>query len=267
MKKLLSVLAALTATLALAGVASAQEATGTATVLHGIPGATVDVYVNDALTLEAFEFGTVTDPLELPEGDYAIDIRAAGEPDSDPIISGSTTLPAGANASIIAHLAEDGTPTLAVFVNDTSSIAAGDARLAVRHVAAAPTVDVLANGDVLVPSLSNPDEAALDVPAATYSVAVAPAGSDSAVLGPLDVTLADGTATLVYAVGSLDDGSLDVLVQTIEGLGSAPAGVPSGTSGLVDDGGFPLWAIAILVLAGLGAVASGAAFAYGRGRA
>jgi hypothetical protein len=215
--------------------ALAQDGAGTVTVLHGVPGLTVDVYVNGDLTLEDFEPGTVTDPLELPAGDYDIAIRPAdAEADSDPAISGSATLPAGANASIIAHLTEGGDPTLGVFVNDTSNTAAGEARLGVRHTAAAPAVDIAANGDVVAEGLTNPDEAVLDVPAATYSAEVRLAGTTDAVLGPADLTLSEGTATYVYAIGSAEDGSLDLLVQTVSGLHSAPEGVPAGDAGLAD---------------------------------
>ncbi|MEZ5262707.1 MAG: DUF4397 domain-containing protein [Acidimicrobiales bacterium] len=41
-------------------------------VVHGIPGATVDVYVNGALTLEDFASKSVAGPLDLPAGNYAI---------------------------------------------------------------------------------------------------------------------------------------------------------------------------------------------------
>ena len=103
-------------------------------MIHGVPGVTVDVYVNDDLTLEAFEPEMVADPVELPAGDYTVDIHEAGaEPSEDPIITGSTTLPAGANATLIAHLTVDGTPTLGVFVNDTAPTVAGEGRLVVRH--------------------------------------------------------------------------------------------------------------------------------------
>ena len=68
--------------------ALAQTSDGTVTVVHGVPDLTVDVYVNDALTLEDFVFGTVTDPLTLPAGDYDIDIRVAdSDPASDPALT------------------------------------------------------------------------------------------------------------------------------------------------------------------------------------
>lgn len=244
--------------------ALAQDGNGTVTVLHGVPGLTVDVYVNGDLTLEDFEPGTVTDPLSLPAGDYDIAIRAAdAEADSDPAISGSTTLPADANASIVAHLDEGGTPTLGVFVNDVSNTAAGEARLGVRHTAAAPAVDIAANGDVLIEGLTNPDEAVTDVPAATYSAEVRLAGTEDAVLGPADLSLSEGTATFVYAIGSAEEGSLDLLVQTIDGLHSAPEGVPAGDAGLADTSS----TATATALAALGAIAlAGAAMTRRRAR-
>jgi hypothetical protein len=279
------------ATLAVAAVAAvttvgigspsgAQDATGTVTVIHGVPGVEVDVYVNDDLTLEDFAPETVTDPLELPAGDYTVDIRPAGaDPADAPIITGSTTLPVGANATLIAHLSADGTPTLGVFVNDTAKTAAGEGRLVVRHTAAAPAVDVLAGGEAVISDLSNPDEASLDLPAGTVSASVAAAGTTDPVIGPADVPVVAGQVTIVYAIGSLEDDTLGVLVQTIavgeeadaevpptteapaptqpgQAPVPVPTGVPSGTGGLAADGGssfpmLPAAALATLALMGL----------------
>jgi LPXTG-motif cell wall-anchored protein len=196
--------------------ASAQGATGTVTVIHGIPGLAVDVYVNDKLTLEDFAPDTVTAPLELPAGTYQIAIRPANAAaDSAPVLAGSATLPAGANASIVAHLDASGKPALTVFVNDTSALAAGNARLVVRHTAAAPAVDVLANGKPAFTSLTNPNQATADLPAGTISAAVAAAGTTTPVIGPVDLTLPGSTVTIVYAVGSLDGKTLHTLSQSI----------------------------------------------------
>ncbi len=249
-------------TLGVAGVASASSHTGTVTVVHGVPGLTVDVYVNGDLTLEGFEPGAITDPLELEEGSYDIEIRAAGEPaDSDPAIAGSADVLAGINASIVAHLTEDGTPSLAVFGNDVTTINAGETRLTVRHAAAAPAVDVWVDGDVTVESLANGSEASLDVPAATYNVAVSAAGDDTPVLGPADFDLGEGTSYIVYAIGSLDDGSLDLLVQTITGLHDAPTAVPAGTGSTATQGS----SLMLILAAGLGAIVlSGSAIALRR---
>ena len=79
----------------LAPAAYAQEGdAGSVTVVHGIPDTPVDVYVNGDLTLEDFEPGTVTDPLDLPAGSYDIEIFAEGEgPDGDPAIEAAGGAP------------------------------------------------------------------------------------------------------------------------------------------------------------------------------
>jgi len=283
MKRFWFVAIAAVALVGAAGVAQAGPNDGTVTVIHGIPGVTVDVYVNGALTLEDFTPGTVTAPLTLPAGAYTIDIRPANAPSSDPpIITGSTTLPAGANASIIANLSAAGTPTLTVFVNDTSQTPAGQGRLVVRHTAAAPAVDVLAGGSPVITNLTNPNEATLTLPAGTVSASVAAAGTTTPVIGPADVPVVAGQVTVVYAIGSLTGETLGVAVQTIDvGQQAAatttttaapapttaaptpttvavpvPLGVPSGDSGVAAGGSsFPVGlaaAVAAVALLGLG---------------
>jgi hypothetical protein len=214
-------IAAATAAVAFAftGPVDAQAETATVVVVHGIPDTPVDVYVNGALTLEDFAFETVTDPISLPSGTYELAVRAAGaDPSEAPLLSASADLAAGNNASVVAHLTEAGDPTLTPFVNDTSPTGPGAGRIIVRHTAAAPAVDVLAGGDPVFADLTNPNEAAADLPAGTVTAAVALAGTTDPVIGPADITIAEGTATIVYAVGSAANGTLAVIVQTISGL-------------------------------------------------
>lgn len=252
------------ATAAVGGLALALAATpaladnheSSVSVLHGVPGLTVDVYVNGEETIPDFEPGTLTDPLPLPAGSYDIEVYVDGDdPETDePAISAEgVEVPGGANLSLVAHLDADGTPMLSAFVNDTSQLGAGQARLTVRHTAAAPEVDVRAGGEPVIESLANPGEQVLDLPAGTVSADVVAAGTDTVVLGPADLDLAEGTNTIVYAWGSLDDNNLGLAVQTIEGLHGDPGGVPSGEggeSGLMGSG-----ALLALGLAGVAAVA------------
>ncbi len=196
---------------------------GTVTVIHGVPGLVVDVYVNGTKTLPAFEPYTVTDPLELPEGNYDIVIVPQDGDPASPAISGSAFLPAGANVTIIAHLDAAGSPTLGVFVNDVSQIMPGKTRLAVRHAAAAPVVDVAlyrGNGTgnyiATVPDLANAGEAAVDVRPGRYSATIAPAGDLTPVFGPASLVLKPKVLNIVYAVGSLSDGSFRLLIQSID---------------------------------------------------
>ncbi|EXF25140.1 lipoprotein [Nesterenkonia sp. AN1] len=239
------------------GAASAQLS-----VLHAVPDLPVDVYVNGELTLDDFNPGDLAGPLELPGGDYEIAITAADAADaSDPVLGPvDVSLESGGNYTAAAHLDADGNPTVTAFGNDTSELAAGEGRLTVRHVAAAPAVDVLANGEVAVESLSNPDEASLDLPAGTLEAAVTLAGESDPVIGPADVDVAEGVNTIVYAWGSAADGNLALATQTVDATHSSPDGVPTGNFEVVAGQSTAGWVagIGVLALIGVGTVAMGA---------
>jgi hypothetical protein len=253
--------AATLAAVGLAGPASAASSDDAAmlSVLHGVPDLTVDVWVDGELTLDDFEPGDLAGPLELPGGTYSVAVTASdAEDDSDPAIGPiDLELSGGADYTAVAHLDADGAPTATLFENDTSATAAGEGRLTVRHVAAAPAVDVLAGDDAVITDLSNPDEEVLDLPAGTVSAAVAATGTTDPVIGPADVDVAEGVNTIAYAWGSLEDDNLALATQTIDGMHSTPSGVPAGTSGLAADGGtsgstIGLAALGALLVASLG---------------
>ncbi|WP_409332771.1 DUF4397 domain-containing protein [Trujillonella humicola] len=232
--------------------AGADEGTATVSVLHGVPDTPVDVYANGERLIDDFQPGTLTDPLQLPAGSYDLALFPADAPDGsgEPLLAADgVAVPAGANATVVAHLDANGAPALTPFVNDTSAVPAGQARVTVRHTAAAPAVDVRAGGQVVAPGLTNPNEATLEVPAGTISADVVVAGTDTVAIGPADLTLTEGATTIVYAWGS-EEAGYELAVQTISGSHSAPSGVPGGSAGLADEGGFPA-PLAALSLAGL----------------
>ena len=229
---------AMTAALAFAGPAQAAEGDAQLSVLHGVPGLTVDVWVNGERTLDDFAPSTLAGPLALPAGSYDIAVTAADAADaSSPVIGPVTVdLAANGNYTAVANLGADGKPTANFFTNDVSRIAAGKGKLTVRHTAAAPAVDVLAGGSAVISNLSNPKEKTLTLDPGTVPAAVAAAGTTQPVIGPADVNVKEGTHTIVYAWGSLADKNLQLAVQTIDGLHSAPGSVPGGRSGAADDG-------------------------------
>jgi hypothetical protein len=239
--------------LALPASASAAD-TAQLSVLHGIPGTPVDVYVNGELTIDDFQPGKLAGPLELPAGDYEVALTATDAADaSSPVLGPATlTLAAGKNYTAVAHLTEAGANTVTLFTNDTSQTAPGQGRITVRHVAAAPAVDILAGGSPVVEGLTNPNEGTLNLAAGTVSAAVALAGTTAPVLGPTDVAVQEGTLTIVYAWGSAEDKNLAIASQTITGLHSNPGGVPSGTAGYLAQRDATN---SILAIAGAGAVA------------
>jgi hypothetical protein len=233
--------------------------TATVSILHGVPNTPVDVYANGERLIDDFQPGTLTDPLTLPAGAYDLALFPADAPDGSgqPLLKADgVNVPAGANATVVAHLKEDGSPTLTPFVNDTSAVPAGQARVTVRHVAAAPAVDVRAGGTAVVKALTNPNEATLTVPAGTVSADVVLAGTTTVAIGPADLTLAEGTSSIVYAWGSSEAG-YDLAVQTVGGMNSSPSGVPGGSAGLADDSS-SLPMVAALSVAGLAVAGAGA---------
>ena len=247
------------ATVGIAAPASAATA-GTADlyVVHGVPDLVVDIYANGdpVMGLQDIVFGDVTaEPMALPPGDYTLDVfpgDADGE--GEPALTTEVTLVAGGSYTVVAHLvAEAGSdPVITAFENNVSEIAAGEARLTVRHTAQAPAVDVLSGETVVGPfsNVSNPTGADVDVPAGDVAdVAVAATGTVAPVIGPLDVlTLGAGTNTMVHAIGSLDADNLELAVITIDGLGASPEGIPAGSAGLVAEGGMSGWAAAGVAL-------------------
>lgn len=265
--------AALVLPLGVAGLAAAPAyaADATVSVLHAIPEGSgadvVDVYAGDAMLIDNFTPGSL-ETLTVPEGTYDLAVFADGEgPGNGTAVleAAGVEVPAGANATVTANLDAEGNPALNVYVNDTSEVAAGESRLTVRHIAAAPAVDVRADGAVIIENLVNPDEAIVAVPAGTYSADVVLAGTDTVALGPADLTLDEGTNTIVYAWGSAEAGNLALATQVIDGLDGAPTGVAAGGGSTAATGALPVWTAGLMALGALGA--AGAISRLARNRA
>jgi hypothetical protein len=225
MKRLISALA-ITAAAALApSVAGAQDA-ATVTLVHGIPGATVDVAVDGEVVIPGFEPGATQDLSPFAGQTLMnVEVRLAGTED---VVIGPVAefpVPDSGNWSVVAHLDADGNPTITPFENNVAPTADGEGRLIVRHTAAAPAVDLVVGEARPIEGAANGDSAELALPAGEIAGAqLAPAGGDPIVDVPT-VNLAAGTDLIVYAVGSLDDDSFTFYTQEIEvGTDAAAAG-------------------------------------------
>lgn len=192
------------------------------TVVHGIPGTPVNIYVDGKLTVSDFSFGNVAGPLSLSPGTYAIAVRPYKAPaTSAPVLSASVAVTSGENASVVAHLTAGGAPALSVFNNPTSAPPTGDARVVVRHVAEAPGVDIYAGSTRVVTDLTNPEQGSLFVPAGDAVVTADLTGTKTTVIGPAAFDFGAGTTTIIYAIGSASAKTLTVATQTY----SSPAPV------------------------------------------
>ena len=204
--------------------AQAQDAS--VQVIHGINGSDlgfdvalpVDIAVNGGCALEGVSFRDIARNVPLPAGSYDIEVSLADAStpcDGLLAVSGRVDLAVFENASIIAHLNQAGSPTLTKVTNDVSDLDSGKARLAVVHAAVAPPVNItskrkrsririfgLANGEQSFPS---------DVGAGTYKLRISPATSFKSLVR-VPVTLDPQVSYTAFAVGSLENGTFDLIV-------------------------------------------------------
>lgn len=199
--------------------------TAKVTVVHGIPGlpAPVEVFAGTS-RLFAFDFTDVEGPLVLNPGTYPLDVRLNGTS----VLGTNATLAAGDDVSIVAHLDQAGaTNVLTVFPNDVSPLANGESRATVRHLAAAPTVDVLVDpqsGPLLATlTVSNGQEAVADIPSLFYDLSIDVNSNGAPVLGPLSRATVTGISYQFYAVGNAGAGSFE-LVEVVRDLSPAVPG-------------------------------------------
>lgn len=215
--------------------ASPSADSGNVFVLHGLPGVTADVLVDGETVQAAVEAKTVVGPLEVAAGEHTVTLSPTDGSAAD--LSAMVIVEAGSSMDVVAHRSADPTaaPTVTVYPNDLSPVAPGKARLVVAHTAAVPPADIRVNGEVLFSNVANGEALTLLVPSGTYSVDIVPTGtSGPAVFGPVDLPVAAGELTRVFALGDPTEGTMDVVVQTlpvpVEGA-DPPEGVETGDGG------------------------------------
>jgi hypothetical protein len=236
---------------------AANSGMATVTILHGLPNFTADVYVNGKLTLDGFKPETATEGLSLPAAAYDIDIRNVGAPPtSTPALHATITLAAGKNYSAVAHLTPGGQPTLSLFQNDTSPVRPGRSRVVARHTADVSPFAVRLDGKDVLKDVGPDSQEAASVAPGRYSLEVLSTDGQGPLIDGSHLSLKEGNESILYVVGSLNDGSLDLMVQDIPDLVANPSAVTTGSGGLAVPQKFPRWAIGLMILAALCAAVS-----------
>ena len=190
------------------------------------PSLPVDVKVNSDCLLTGFTLGEFAGPLTLGAGTYTVSVHPADSvaPCSTPAVIGPANIPveADTNATILAHLTEDGNLSASVFPNDVSATEhPGKARLSVHHAAAAPTVDVgikrknKRSYAALVEGVSNGEYASAELNNRPWEVHLFPAGSDTPVYKSSVLHINPTETTNAYAVGSLTNDTLEIITNTM----------------------------------------------------
>lgn len=212
----LAVTASLAMLAAIPAATTAQDENARVRVLHGSGDApAVDVYAGGERIVEDLAFAAITDYLEVPAGDYQIQVVPADATlEEGPVVIDATlTFDAGTATTVAAtgSLAEGIIPQV---VLDEPSASADGTQVRVVHFAYdAPAVDIApVGGDPVISGLAYPDSSDyLDLPAGSYELEIRPAGTTDVVttVGPLE--LAAGTSYSAFAVGSLADESFTVV--------------------------------------------------------
>lgn len=252
------------ALIATSGTALAAD-TADVRVLHASPDApAVDVYLDDAIVdaLTNVPFGTISDYLQIPAGAHNIKVYATGTT-ADPVIDADVTLTAGAAYTVAATgaLAD----ITAQVLEDDPSATSSSAKVRVVHFSAdAPAVDVATAGstveEAVVKGLAYPNATDyLALPGGTYDLEVRLAGDTTVALPLPDVTIQDGRAYSVFAVGSAASpavgGNALQAVLAVDATASA-AGTAPPTDTIADAGrSTPVSIAPVLVALLLGSIA------------
>jgi hypothetical protein len=215
-------------------------AEGAVAIIQAVPKLSLTVTVDGKQVQQDVAEGTILGPLDLSQGSHEVTFT-----DGQQTIDSTVTVTAGQSSDVVVHRPAQvgGTPVVSVYPISEDPIAPGKARVLLAHTATTAPADVVVDGQTVFTNIANGEFAQGDVPAGHHQVSLVPAGvTGKPILGPLDVTLKEGTITQVYAVGNPKDGSMNVIVRTTDGAesgGSPPTGMDTGSAGLV--GGVHVW--------------------------
>ena len=206
------------------GVANAKtDEKATMTIFHAIPlgfGAdNVDIYANKVLRINGAAPGAIQ-TFTVDRGTEEIDFYAHGvvpSPTTKPILSYKKVfLSHNYDVTFVAHLDKDSKPTISYFKNMTTQAGSKRSWLTVRHLAAAPEVDVRENATVLFKNLANGNERKKSFAINTYSLDAVLAGTTTVAVPASSVTLKKNVNTILYIWGSAAKGNIQVKAQEIE---------------------------------------------------
>ncbi len=220
MKRVLMSLAALSATVLVPNMASAQASVDL-TLVHGLPGVTADVAVDGTVVIDNFVPGSLANITSFA-GQTLTNLTVTDDSTGDVVIGpiASVEVPASGSHSLVVHLDDGGTPVLSTFANNTDAVTSGEARLTLRHTAEAPAVDLIIGTERPIVAATNGQSGEVERPAGQLSDAqLAPTGEAAiATLPALD--MAANTNTIVYVIGSTSADTLDFVVQIVDIAGA-----------------------------------------------
>ncbi len=178
-------------------------------IVHGVPGFTADILVDGDAAFEGVEFGTIA-PAELPAGTY--DLAVADSDTGEVALSADgVELAAGTSYYAVAGLNTDGEAELFLGANTTDE---GEG-IQVAHFANFGNVDITPTDVTGLADVPNGAVGFAATGAATVEgLGVAAAGADENAIDLDPVTVPEGEAVLVFALGPDEGAELPSLEVT-----------------------------------------------------
>lgn len=191
-------------------------------IVHAIPlgfGADiVDVYANNVMVFDNAIPGGIKN-LTAVRGNLTVSFYANGVvpgPTTTPLLSaGPVYISNGSNISYVAHLTTDEKPKVSIFKNMLTEAGSKRSWLSIRHVAAAPELQVRANGYPLFAPLGNGIERKKTFNFGNYSIDALYSGPNTTAINPLAVSLQKSTNVVLYVWGAKSKGNLAFLKHEI----------------------------------------------------
>ena len=187
---------------------------GTVTLVQAVPGRAVEMRVDGRELHRVAHVGEVIGPVRLPAGRHEFAFVGSG----GNVVRANVSLRPGSSVDVVLHrpAAVRGASVVTSFPTPTRPIRAGWARILVAATASLVPADVRVDDRVVFANIANGESATIDVTAGRHLVALVPTGQPApAVLGPLKVTVAAGTVTMVYAAGGPPAGAPRAIVHTM----------------------------------------------------
>ena len=198
-------------------------------ILHGVTDApAVDIYADGELVVENLSYGEFTGYLQVPVGDYTIDITAHGAEEAVASFSAPLAGLGGGSGVLYASgflAGADTDPAFALVLTTPSSYVVelpaaetglGTAQVQIVHNSPSPAVDIYVDGTLAVENFTYRSSTGLvDLPLNTV-VGIAPTGGD--IIAEFPFTLEQSEDYVVVASGILNDTAnpFTLLASTLE---------------------------------------------------
>jgi hypothetical protein len=212
---------------------------GRLVLVQAVPEASLDVAIDGQTVDRASKTGAILGPYSVSPGQHRVaftDVGAGGAR-----LVSVVDVPAGSSRDVVVHLPAQvgGSPVVNSYRTPLAPIAPGKARVLIAHTATVAPADVRVDGTVVFQDIANGEYATADLAVGSHTVALLPAGqAGPPILGPLQLGLAPGTVTMVYAVGNPRTRSMNVILHKValSSNGAAtPASIDTGSAGLAAD--------------------------------